>query len=119
LGKNLTPRFVLIGAVLVLTIYLLTPTIEYYFIPPDDELARDALQEKALKLGLDLQGGMHVVMEVNIPKLVENIAGNKTLLYDALAAAELRAENDGIQYLDALLLEANELIISLKVKLPF
>ena len=108
MGKQLAPRFVLIGAAIVLTIYLLTPTIEYYFIPPDNELARDALQEKALKLGLDLQGGMHVVMEVNIPKLVENLASNKTLLYDALAAAEIRAENDDIQYLDALLLEANE-----------
>ena len=108
MGKQLAPRFVLIGAAIVLTIYLLSPTIEYYFIPPDNELARDALQEKALKLGLDLQGGMHVVMEVNIPKLVENLASNKTLLYDALAAAEIRAEIDDIQYLDALLLEANE-----------
>ena len=108
MGKQLTPRFVLIGAAIVLTIYLLTPTIEYYFIPPDNELARDALQERALKLGLDLQGGMHVVMEVNIPKLVENLASNKTLLYDALAAAGIRAENDDIQYLDALLIEANE-----------
>lgn len=108
MGKQLTPRFVLIGAAIVLTIYLLTPTIEYYFFPPDNELAKDALQEKALKLGLDLQGGMHVVMEVNIPILVENLASNKTLLYDALAAAEIRAEIDDIQYLDALLLEANE-----------
>ena len=98
----------LIGAVIVMAIYMLSPTIEYYFIPPDDEEAKEALQEKALKLGLDLQGGMHVVMEVNIPKLVENIASNKTLLYDALAAAETRAENDDIEYLDALLLEANE-----------
>lgn len=98
----------LIGAVIVMAIYMLSPTIEYYFIPPDNEEAKEALQEKALKLGLDLQGGMHVVMEVNIPKLVENIASNKTLLYDALAAAETRAENDDIEYLDALLLEANE-----------
>ncbi|MCH8305462.1 MAG: hypothetical protein IIB94_10085 [Candidatus Marinimicrobia bacterium] len=108
MGTQLTPRFVLIGAVIVMAIYMLSPTIEYYFFPPDDEEAREALQEKALKLGLDLQGGMHVVMEVNIPKLVENIASNKTLLYDALAAAETRAENDDIEYLDALLLEANE-----------
>jgi len=99
---------VLIGAVIVMAIYMLSPTVEYYFTPPDDEEAKEALQEKALKLGLDLQGGMHVVMEVNIPKLVENIASNKTLLYDALAAAETRAENDDIEYLDALLLEANE-----------
>ncbi|MCH8299053.1 MAG: protein translocase subunit SecD [Candidatus Marinimicrobia bacterium] len=108
MGTQLTPRFVLIGAVIVMAIYMLSPTIEYYFFPPDDEEAKEALQEKALKLGLDLQGGMHVVMEVNIPKLVENIASNKTLLYDALAAAETRAENDDIEYLDALLLEANE-----------
>ena len=108
MGTQLTPRFVLIGAVIVMAIYMLSPTIEYYFTPPDDEEAKEALQEKALKLGLDLQGGMHVVMEVNIPKLVENIASNKTLLYDALAAAETRAENDDIEYLDALLLEADE-----------
>ena len=108
MGTQLTPRFVLIGAVIVMAIYMLSPTIEYYFFPPDDEEAKEALQEKALKLGLDLQGGMHVVMEVNIPKLVENIASNKTLLYDALAAAETRAENDDIEDLDALLLEANE-----------
>ncbi|TFB12751.1 protein translocase subunit SecD [Candidatus Marinimicrobia bacterium MT.SAG.4] len=108
MGTQLTPRFVLIGAVIVMAIYMLSPTIEYYFFPPDDEEAKEALQEKALKLGLDLQGGMHVVMEVNIPKLVENIASNKSLLYDALAAAETRAENDDIEYLDALLLEANE-----------
>ncbi len=108
MGKQLTPRFVLIGAAIGIAIFLLTPTIEYYFTSPDDEDAREALQEKALKLGLDLQGGMHVVMEVNIAKLVENLASNKTLLYDALSAAETRAENDDIQYLDALLLEANE-----------
>lgn len=34
-------------------------------------------ESKAIKLGLDLQGGTYLVSEVNIPKLIYNIANNK------------------------------------------
>lgn len=92
---------------------MLSPTVEYYLTDPEQTEKREALQDRVLKLGLDLQGGMHVVMEVDIPKLVENLASNKSLLYDALAASKLRAKDEGIDYLDALLLEANERNIKL------
>ena len=98
---------------IILAGYLLSPTVEYYLTEPDQTEVREALQERALKLGLDLQGGIHVVMEVDIPKLVENLASNKTLLYETLEASELRAKDEGIDYLDALLLEANERNIKL------
>ena len=34
-------------------------------------------REKRMKLGLDLQGGMRVVLEVNVVKMLEQIAKNK------------------------------------------
>lgn len=42
----------------------------------DTKYGNDVLKakEKRLKLGLDLQGGMYVIMEVDIPKLLENLA---------------------------------------------
>jgi len=92
---------------------MLSPTVEYYLTDPEQTEKREALQDRVLKLGLDLQGGIHVVMEVDIPKLVENLASNKSLLYDALEESKLRAKDDGIDYLDALLLEANERNIKL------
>ena len=110
---RLAPRFVLIAAAITLAAYMLSPTVEYYLTDPEQTEKREALQDRVLKLGLDLQGGMHVVMEVDIPKLVENLASNKSLLYDALAASKLRAKDEGIDYLDALLLEANERNIKL------
>ena len=35
-------------------------------------------REKRIKLGLDLQGGMRVVLEVNTGKLMEKLAKNTT-----------------------------------------
>ena len=35
------------------------------------------LRSKRIKLGLDLQGGMRVVLEVNVLKLIEDLAKNK------------------------------------------
>ncbi|MCH8287886.1 MAG: protein translocase subunit SecD [Candidatus Marinimicrobia bacterium] len=110
---RLAPRFVLIAAAITLAAYMLSPTVEYYLTDPEQTEKREALQDRVLKLGLDLQGGIHVVMEVDIPKLVENLASNKSLLYEAFAASKLRAKDEGIDYLDALLLEANERNIKL------
>ena len=35
------------------------------------------LEKKSIRQGLDLQGGMHIVLEVDIPTLVENLASNR------------------------------------------
>lgn len=55
-------------------------------------------REKRMKLGLDLQGGMYLVMEVNTSKLLENIAKNpddefKAMLSEAVAEARVSDEN--------------------------
>lgn len=113
MGTRQTPKLILIGMVITLAVYNLIPSIEYYFLDDSDPNNSETVEKNVLKLGLDLQGGMHVVMEVDIPTLVENLAGNRTVLYDVLEAAKIRAQDDDIEYLDALLLEVNERDIKL------
>lgn len=50
---------------------------------------------KSLKLGLDLQGGMHLVLEIDYDQLLKNKALKKdSRLEDILAAAKQRSRND-------------------------
>lgn len=57
-----------------------------------DESIVDARQ-KRIKLGLDLQGGMRVVLEVNTGKLLEKLANNPDDVFrDVLADAQREAE---------------------------
>jgi SecD/SecF fusion protein len=62
-----------------------------------DPSFKDA-REKRIKLGLDLQGGMYLVMEVNTAKLFENLAKDpddvyKSTLAEAKAESEISDEN--------------------------
>ena len=107
MGTRQTPKLVIIATVIILAVYNLIPSVEYYFLETTESSESETAKKNVLKLGLDLQGGMHVVMEVDIPKLVENLASNRTILYDVLESAKVRAQNDGIEYLDALRLEAD------------
>lgn len=86
-AKN-TPRLLIIGVILLWAIYALFPTIEYSLLS-DEEKARmkedgtlAELETKIIHQGLDLKGGMHIVLEVDIPTLIENIANNKNDLFN-------------------------------------
>ena len=63
-----------LGATL-LSVWALVPTYQFYQLPREERLApgKDTpaarLREKAIPLGLDLQGGMHLVLEVDRSKL--------------------------------------------------
>ncbi len=70
-------KLVLVLGVLVFCIWVLLPSYRYYTMPREqrDGLSPDQRSrfiQKAIKLGLDLQGGMHVVLEVDDSKLDEN-----------------------------------------------
>jgi SecD/SecF fusion protein len=55
-------------------------------------------QKKEINLGLDLQGGMSVTLEISVPELVENLAGNtkKSTFYVPYAeAVRLNKEGKG------------------------
>jgi protein-export membrane protein SecD len=73
LRHNLTLRFALILALLIAAVWYLVPTIRLYSKSPEelreltaaDPTGVRELKEDAIKLGLDLQGGMHLVLEID------------------------------------------------------
>ncbi|PAP77389.1 protein translocase subunit SecD [Rubrivirga marina] len=82
-----------VGALLVISLWQLFPTIQNSLNNRDlasmDPAEREAYEaenaddlqatsEEALKLGLDLQGGMHVTLEVGTGALLRELAGNRT-----------------------------------------
>jgi SecD/SecF fusion protein len=54
---------------------------------------------RAIKLGLDLQGGMHLVLEVDLVKLLDNRAKGKDDVYDRLMA-DLRTQTSTMHDVD-------------------
>ena len=70
--QNLNIRWTIIIAIVIGAIYFITPTYNYYSITNDPDLTDiiDAddikvLKEDALKLGLDLQGGLYIILELD------------------------------------------------------
>tara|TARA_B100001989_G_scaffold252550_1_gene235025 strand:+ start:1456 stop:3195 length:1740 start_codon:yes stop_codon:yes gene_type:complete len=66
--QRLHIRWVIILGFLSLAIYFINPTYQYYSISSDPELSDiniDYLKDDALKLGLDLQGGLYIVLELD------------------------------------------------------
>jgi SecD/SecF fusion protein len=90
--KKYRSKFILIAASIALAFYFLYPTYQSYtfdntlsamtgddsvqYVLTNESSIRDA-KAKRIKLGLDLQGGMRVVLEVDIVKMLEQIAKNK------------------------------------------
>lgn len=81
--NKLSPRFFLIGLVLLWGIWSLWPTFKLQTLTDDErsELSKqgnlETLESRAIKQGLDLKGGMYIALEVDVPTLIENIAINK------------------------------------------
>jgi SecD/SecF fusion protein len=91
LKQNLS-KIILTVVLIALAIYALYPTYEDYklqqelsnlsgqdsitFIDQNGQELRDA-QEKRIKLGLDLKGGMYVVLDVDVMKLLNDLAVRK------------------------------------------
>jgi SecD/SecF fusion protein len=81
-----TVKLLLIVAAIVLSVYLLFPTYQLAQMSPEEKESRELqdkkefldLKSRAINLGLDLQGGMHVVLEVDIRELLDQLAKNKT-----------------------------------------
>jgi len=64
------------------------------------------LDQNSLSLGLDLQGGMHVTLEVEIASLLDQLAVNKDEAFrQALQVAKRRAENEDVSVVDAFVQE--------------
>lgn len=60
-------------------------------------------REKRIKLGLDLQGGMYLVMEVNTAKLIEKLARDVDPVFnDVVTAAEQEAKTSDLDFVTIL-----------------
>ena len=81
--KSLTPRFLIIGLILIWAVYALLPTWEYENMSEDrkEELRTlgelEKTESRIIRQGLDLKGGMYIVLEADIPLLVSNLASTK------------------------------------------
>ena len=83
MSKNLTPRYIVIGLVLAWALITLWPSVKYQMLSPSDiEEMREmgtleSLENDIIKQGLDLKGGIYIVLEVDLPTLVSTLAINK------------------------------------------
>ncbi len=83
-------KLAFIAAFLVLTIYYLFPSFQYWLEMQkidnmedqerveyirENQVKIDNMREKILTLGLDLQGGMHVTLELATNQLIQELAG--------------------------------------------
>ena len=81
--NQLTPRLFIIGLVLTWAIWAIWPSIQYQGLSDTEiEILRnegklEEIESKAIKQGLDLKGGMYIVLEVDLPTLIENLAINR------------------------------------------
>ena len=83
--KTLSWRPILILAVIIAAVVYVLPTIKPSLWP-----------HKKINLGLDLQGGMHLVMEVDAEKAVENATDHMALELRELLRSE-HIQNNGVE----------------------
>ena len=83
MNSKLTPRFLIIALVLTWAVWAIWPTIQYQRLSEvEKETLREEgkleiLESRTIKQGLDLKGGMYIVLEVDLPTLMENLAINQ------------------------------------------
>jgi preprotein translocase subunit SecD len=111
-----------IAAFFALTLFYLSPTIIWnleqrkmstftegvrtqYEMDNAEKLSN--LKEKILSLGLDLQGGMHVTLEVGTPQLILELAGSNrdSELDEVVQLAQEVAEKNDTDFIDEMQLE--------------
>ena len=93
--KSLTPRYLVILVILGWSIFSLWPTIKYQNLSDGDKEALreegklDQLETQIIKQGLDLKGGMYIVLEADIPTLVKNLATNRNEKFEKVLNASI------------------------------
>ena len=81
--NSLTPRYLVILVILGWSIFSIWPTIKYQSLSEDnketlrEEGKLNQLESKIIRQGLDLKGGMYIVLEADVPTLIKNLANNR------------------------------------------
>ena len=98
--KNLTPRYIIIAVILGWAVWSLWPTWQYQNMSEEkkEELRTagelEQIESRIIRQGLDLKGGMYIVLEADIPTLVGNLAPIKDERLDKLIADAEEQSND-------------------------
>ncbi|MBT6018252.1 protein translocase subunit SecD [bacterium] len=88
--NSLTPRYLVILVLLGWSFYSLWPSIKYQGLDADEkELLREQgelaqIESRIIRQGLDLKGGMYILLETDIPALVKSLASNRNEKFDNL-----------------------------------
>ena len=96
--ENLKLRWVLILFALFFGIYFSFPTYQYFTTSDKDKIS--SLKNDAINLGLDLRGGLHIVLELDERKFLDKLVRtklsqkSKNSYKTILDEAELRAGNN-------------------------
>ena len=94
MDNSIRNRLLTILFIFGLGIYALFPSLQYAMLSEESisnlsEKDINYYEEKTLKQGLDLKGGIYIVLEVDLPQLINNLAKNKDKNFD-LFLEELR-----------------------------
>ncbi|MFL2511227.1 MAG: protein translocase subunit SecD [Candidatus Neomarinimicrobiota bacterium] len=96
MDNSIRNRLLTILFVFGLGIYALFPSLRYAMLSEESisSLSKeevDYYDAKTIKQGLDLKGGIYIVLEVDLPQLVDNLAKNKDKNFD-LFLSDLKNE---------------------------
>ena len=93
--KNLTLRFIIIAAVTVASLYAV---IGPRRMPKASDFTRQGIKQtlsENIRLGLDLRGGSHLVMQVQVPQYLRRLTAENNLI-----AVQEAAKTSGLQLKD-------------------
>ena len=82
MNKSQTPRYIIIGLIFTWALYSIWPSIRFQTLSEEkketmrEEGTMEILEDKVIRQGLDLKGGMYIVLEVDLPALITNLAVN-------------------------------------------
>lgn len=106
--NNLTPRYLIIGVILAWAIYALLPTWQYHNMTDEkkEELRTSGdlnkIETKIIRQGLDLKGGMYIVLEADIPTLISNLSSvDDERLKSLIQRAKEESVNPDIEFFTA------------------
>ncbi len=107
MNKKLTPRYIIIALILAWAVYALWPSVSFQQMSEEKkEILREegklkAIESKIIKQGLDLKGGMYIVLEVDLPTLISGLAINKDKdLENALTKVTTRLSEPDADFFD-------------------
>ena len=107
MNSNLTPRYVIIGVILTWAIYALLPTYKYQkMTETEKEDLRtsgelDQIESRIIRQGLDLRGGMYMVLEADIPTLIGNLADiQDDQLMEVIQTSKEKSSSSEIDFFD-------------------